>query len=144
MQPIHQRYCRSPPDSQIFIEKYGTDALLIALKNYEDSHLFYTCKTKSSTKQIPIYSINYIEIFGHKIIIHTTNGDYSKYGTLKNEYSLLKEMGFIKCNQSFLIPVDKITEIKGNNVVITTGNSFPLSRSCAPGVIQAYAKNNLK
>lgn len=128
---------------QTFIEKYGENALIIALKNYEDTHLFYTCKTKSFTKQIPIYSINYIEIFGHEIIIHTTSGDYTKYGTLKNEYALLKKMGFIKCNQSFLIPINKIAEIKGNNVIITTGNSFPLSRSCAPGVIQAYVKNNL-
>lgn len=127
-----------------FIEQYGNDALLIALRNYDQSHNVYTIKTKLSTKRIPLASINYVEIFGHNIVVHTTNGNFTKYGTLKNEYIQLKKQGFIKCNQSFLIPINKIVEIKGKNVILTTGDKFPLSRSCANDVICAYVKEKIK
>lgn len=126
----------------VFIEKYGTDGLKEALHNYESTHHTYVCKSKSIIRKIPIYSINYIEIFGHEIIIHTTNGNYSKYGTLKSEYGQLKKKGFVKCNQSILVPISKISEINGNWVTLSTGESFSLSRSCVAEVIHAYIHNS--
>jgi len=128
---------------ETFIEKYGSDSLIAALQDYDLSHQLYTCKTKCVTTQVPICSIDYIEIYGHEIIIHTTNGNFRKYGTLSIEYNRLKKYGFVKCNQSYLIPISKIIEIRGKNVKLTTGDSFPLSRSCATEVIQAYVKNNI-
>lgn len=121
-----------------FIDKYGCDSLMEALQDYEVAHHFYLYKTKSSVKKIPIPSINYIEIFGHDIIIHTTDGDYAKYGTLKMEYAQLKKQGFVKCNQSFLIPINKISKIEKQEVILTTGETFILSRSCTASVIHAY------
>lgn len=123
-----------------FIEKYGNTALIEALENYENSHQVYLCKTRTSVCRIPIFAINYIEIFGHNIIIHTDNGNFRKYGTLKNEYNQLKKFGFVKCNQSTLIPADKIQEIQGKHITLTTGDTFTLSRNCAASVICSYSK----
>lgn len=134
---------KSMEELKLFIDKYGNDALISALQHYDTAHQLYTCKTKLFTKQIPIYSINYIEIFKHEIVIHTTMGNYSKYGTLKKEYDTVKKWGFVKCSQSFLVPLDKIAEIRGKNVILTTGDSFSLSRSCATEVIYAYVKKNM-
>lgn len=125
-----------------FVNEYGIDALNMAMHNYTISHKTYICGTKTSIKRIPIYTINYIEIFGHNIVIHTINGKFTKYGTLKGEYEQLKKFGFVKCNQSFLVPVDKIVEIKKNYLILTTGNKFKLSRSCATEAIYTYVKYN--
>ncbi len=125
-----------------FIEKYGYDGLKSALQSYSYAHQMYLFRSHSVIKQIPIYTINYIEILKHEITIHTTNGKFSKYGTLKNEYNQLKKYGFVKCSQSFLIPVSKIAEIGGKHVTLTTGDKFILSRTCATEVICAYTKRD--
>lgn len=126
-----------------FVSKYGTTGLITALQNYDSLHHTYICKTQKYIKRIPIFSINYIEAFGHEITIHTINGPFKKYGTLKNEYEQFKKFGFVKCNQSFLIPVNKIAEIRGRYLILSTGDKFTLSRSCATDVIYAYVKNNI-
>lgn len=126
-----------------FIVKYSEDALLDALKNYDSLQQEYICRTQTYIKKIPISSINYIEIFGHDIFIHTDNETLVKYGTLKNEYKKLKKWGFVRCNQSFLIPINKIAEIRGRDVILTTGDKFILSRSCATEVIYTYTKSNI-
>lgn len=127
-----------------FINKYGTEGLITALKKYDSLHQVYICKTQKYIKRIPIVSINFIEAFGHDITIHTTNGTFKKYGTLKKEYEQFKKFGFVKCNQSFLIPIDKISEIKGRYLILSTGDKFTLSRSCATEVIYAYVRNNIE
>lgn len=127
-----------------FIDKYGNDALLTALKDYDILHQNYIYKTKTSIKKIPIASIDFIEIFEHDINIHTNNEVLVKYGTLRNEYTLLKRYGFVKCNQSILVPINKIKEINGKKITLTTGNIFTLSRSCAFEVICAYTKSSSK
>lgn len=127
-----------------FINKYGDNALIVALENYEALHQVYIYRTQTCIKRIPICSINYIEIFGHDIMIHTVDELLKKYGTLKNEYHLLKKLGFVKCNQSILVPLHKIIEIRGRNIILETGDEFILSRSCATEVIYAYVKNDIK
>ena len=124
-----------------FVKRYGDLALVTALQNYIASQQFYVYKTKDSIKRIPIHLINYIEILGHTITIHTANGNFTKYGTLKQEYLHLKEWGFVKCNQSFLVSISKIAEIKGNTIILTTGETFTISRSCTAKVIHAYINN---
>ena len=116
-----------------FIEKYGSDALLTALNNYDHLHHDYIYKTQ-----------NYIEIYEHDISIHTNNEIIVKYGTLTNEYNQLKKYGFVKCNQSTLVPINKIKEINGKKITLITGNTFTLSRSCVFEVICAYTNSPSK
>lgn len=126
---------------QSFINKYGSEGFVEALETYDALHRVYIYKTKYLIKRIPIDTINFIEIYGHDIIIHTTEGNFKKYGTIKNEYNLLKNLGFVKCNQSFLIPVNKIVEIKDKSVRLSTGEEFKLSRNCANEVINEYIRS---
>ena len=127
-----------------FINKHGNNALITALENYENLHQVYIYRTQNCIKRIPICSINYIEIFGHDIVIHTITETLKKYGTLKKEYTLLKNLGFVRCNQSLLVPIHKIKEIRGRNLILETEEKFILSRSCATEVIYAYVKNNIE
>lgn len=140
-QPMKDRHI-TPRELQTtlknFIRQYGDLALLTALRTYAASRQLYICKTKDSIKRIPIYLINYVEILGHTITIHTETENFTKYGTLKEEYLQLKELGFVRCNQSLLVPISKIAEIRKTTIILTTGEEFILSRSCAAKVIHAY------
>ena len=40
-----------------------------------------------------------------------------KYGTLANELKVLSMYGFMKCNQSCLVSLDKIKTIRRNEVI---------------------------
>ena len=41
-----------------------------------------------------------------------------KYGTLANELKVLSMYGFMKCNQSCLVSLDKIKTIRRNEVIL--------------------------
>lgn len=121
-----------------FLETYGETALLTALSNYKNQHENYYFHNNTYTKIIPISSINYVEIYNHDIHIHTSDGNYKKYGTLKSEYEILKKLGFIKCSQSHIIPISKISEIRKSSVLLSTGLELQLSRNCSKAVKNAY------
>lgn len=68
---------------------------------------------------IKISHIKYIEIVGHKIIIHTIDGNFTTYGSLKNiEENLQKEKidCFARCNSYLLVNFNYIKGLYGFQV----------------------------
>ena len=124
-----------------FIKTYGEAELLTALTNYINTNYLYICRTKTFTKCLAINSINYIEIYGHTLMIHSSEGTFSKYGTLKREYDKLKNCNFVKCNQSLLVSVCKISKLSGRHLTLYTGETFTISQSCLNDVYSAYTNN---
>ena len=57
----------------------------------------------SAIKTIEVNTIKYIEVFDHKIIFHTTKGNYENFDTLNKYNDLLKNDNFILCNRSCLV-----------------------------------------
>ncbi len=66
-------------------------------------------------------TIEYIEIIGHKMIIHTTNGDRVSYGTLKSVESMLAEYkitNYSRCNNYLLVNLKFVESISGYTVTV--------------------------
>lgn len=126
-----------------FFSQYGKDGLKNAMEKYSESQQFYICKTKKKVSKITMDSIFYIEIWEHRIVIHTDSDIYTKYGTLNNELTKLAPYGFIRCNQSTIVPVSKIAHIYHNNIILKNGIQIHISRGCAPKVRATYA-NTIK
>lgn len=97
-----------------FLTAYGLSGLEQALQLYTDMQQEYICKTKTSTTRVKIADVYYLEIHGHNIIAHTSQGIHRKYGTLINELKTLSHYGFIKCNQSCIVSMTKIKSICNN------------------------------
>ena len=68
--------------------------------------------------RIDISSLNYVEIEGHHIIYHTSDGDYQFYGTMKMVEKILPTKVFCKCSRSYLVNVRNISKIENDYVVI--------------------------
>lgn len=123
-----------------FIDSYGESALQEAMQLYVDKHQEYICKTKSGISRIKIRDIYYLNIQRHKITIYTSYGTYNKYGTLSGELSYLSQFGFIKCNQSCLVALDKIKTIQRNSIILIDNTTkLHISRTYIPKVLAAFS-----
>ena len=125
-----------------FLTQYDISDLTQALQHYTDMHQEYICKTKASISKLKISDIYYLEILEHNIAVHTEHGIYQKYGTLNNELKQLSPHGFMKCNQSCIVALDKIRTIQGNDIILINSERLHLSRHYAPTVLMAFSRNN--
>jgi DNA-binding LytR/AlgR family response regulator len=117
-----------------------TDCLNALVKDYSkflDFHLpsehnFISVKSGYQEYHIPINDIIYIESFGPKLIIHTTDGKVEYYGALKNVEKSIKEMAdnFYRSHKSFLINTRYIKEVnlQQQEVTMSTGDKCLISR----------------
>lgn len=125
-----------------FLTQYDISDLTQALQHYTDMHQEYICKTKASISKLKISDIYYLEILEHNIAVHTEHGIYQKYGTLNNELKQLSPHGFMKCNQSCIVALDKIRTVHNNEIILTNQEHLYMSRYYAPNILMAFSRNN--
>ena len=99
---------------------------------------FYTLKTSSLVKNIPLDEIYYFESKLRVIIVHTKNEEISFYGKLDNIEKELAEKDFIRIHQSFLVNASKIKTLNKETAELTCGTRLPISKSKAAAVKQAF------
>ena len=126
-----------------FLEQHGISGLEKALQLYSNTQQEYICKTKSGITKIKIGDIYYLEIQTHTITIYTEHGSYRKYGSLTDEQKLLSPHGFIKCNQSCLISLDKLQSICNNTITLVNQVKLHMSQRYAPIVLAAFSHNRV-
>lgn len=80
--------------------------------------------------------IKYIEISGHKMIYHTTNGTIKVYGNLKEVESVLNGRMFVRCNSCYLVNLNFVFAIRGYTVVVGE-DELQISRPRKKAFIQA-------
>lgn len=109
---------------------------LLELKKLDTS--FFTVKTSSSVKNIPLSDILYFESNKRLLNIHTKNEVVSFYEKLDNVENELKEKDFIRIHQSFLVNAQKIKSVSKDAVLLSNDFSLPVSKSKATKVKEAY------
>ena len=109
---------------------------LLELKKLNTS--FFTVKTSSSVKNIPLSDILYFESNKRLLNIHTKNEVLSFYEKLDNVENELKEKDFIRTHQSYLVNAQKIKSVSKDSVFLINGFSLPVSKSKATKVKDAY------
>ena len=67
-----------------------------------------------------------MEVFSHRLVLHTTEGVVSYSGTLA---ALEKDLGngFFRCHSSFLINLEHVTRLDGADVVLGS-ERLPVSK----------------
>ncbi len=125
----------------IFLDQYSLPALEQALHLYTNTHQAYICKTKTSISKINIYDIFYLEINKHNITVHTQDGTYQKYGSLSNELKHLAPYGFVNCNQSCIVSLNKIHTIQHMDITLINGETLHMSRKYIPRVLIAFSQH---
>lgn len=129
-------------DLQSFYDTYGTSGLKQAIELYTDMQQKYICKTRTSTSQINIGDIYYLEIKGHDISVHTAHDKYHKYGTLNKELEFLAPFGFLKCSQSVIISLHKIQSIVHDDIILINGTKIHISRNYTAKILLEFSRIN--
>ena len=85
-------------------------------------------KEGSRLIRITAKDILYVEALADYVNIHTSEGRHTLLATMKSIESKLPSKDFIRIHRSYIVRIDKISEIEENSVNIG-GKSLPVSRS---------------
>ena len=98
-----------------------------------------TVKANRRTVKIPLNSIIFAEVRGHKTEIHTTNGKYSTYMSFKDfTEALKKETGFKICNRGLIINFENMKRLNKNSFITVDDVENQISRSKINEVQKEY------
>lgn len=122
-----------------FLKNYGNSGLKQAMRLYMDKQQEYICRTRNSISKFKISDIYYLTIREHNITVYTHHGAYHKYGTLSSELDRLSVCGFLKCNQSCIVSLDKIRTIRGDEIILINNGKIHMSRKYALKVIMEFS-----
>jgi DNA-binding LytR/AlgR family response regulator len=102
-----------------------------------DDHFFI--KTDNRLLKIKFDEILFVEALQNYIAIHTTNKKYITYLTFKSLEESLPAEQFLKVHKSYIVSIDKITSISGNELAL--GQHFiPVSRGLKDEVMDRLLK----
>ena len=93
-----------------------------------DKKINMTIEVEGGQMRLDISQIYYIESQRHNILFHTEKGIFSLRSNEKVE-ALLKDKGFSKCHNAYLIHLMHVTGIVQNNVLLSDSTTLPVSRA---------------
>ena len=93
---------------------------------------------KDKVTSVSLLDIYYIKIEDHMCIIHTKNKEYTIWESLSSLYNQLDQSLFYQINQSTLINISYVKEVKDNQVILKDNHQFSLSRKYKKQFINNY------
>lgn len=128
-------YILKPVNYYAFFVKMQRVVHLLEAKNEE----YIVIRDKSSVRKIPLNAIRYIDVYSHTLYYHTAQGTFSNSGskTLKNLEDDLKQYGFRRCHQSYLVNLRHVKSFDKNSITIYNEGPLPVSRQLHKEFMQA-------
>ncbi len=83
-------------------------------------------------------NIIYIETSRHKNVFHTAGQTFSIYKKMDDLEEELRDMGFVRIHQSFLVNMKYIEKISSYVMLLTTGKEISVPKSRYPEVKRQY------
>lgn len=133
--------------AQYAVNGYEVDALDYIVKPLSIKKLYYvmdkalqraesnvrqkrvTIRNVSSFSSVYSGSITYVEVMGHHMTVHLTDGkEMSATGSLTTLYEELKDYGFERCNSCYLVNMRYIEEVRGDVLKMTSGQELLISK----------------
>lgn len=121
-----------PVSYQNFVVKM--DRVLRKLKN-EQRDTRILLNLPEGKKRIAPSQIRYVEVNGHRLIYHTTEGNYAVYGSMKAVEEQLSDQVFSRCNHCYLVNLNFVTAVGAISVMLGK-EELQLSRSRKKGFIE--------
>lgn len=106
----------------------------------EEEYFFIKCGSKY--EKIYFDDILYVQGMQNYVTIYTRKGKYMTLLYLKNLEESLDKKAFIRVHKSYIVSIDKIEGIEGNEIFIQS-NRIPISRNYHELVIEQVVKNKL-
>lgn len=77
---------------------------------------FIPVKSEGETRSVQVSSIRYLDVNGHYVVYHTTQGDLEEYVTLKEAYGRLNRTCFVFCSRSCLVNLHHVNSVSKDSV----------------------------
>lgn len=88
-----------------------------------------TFKASSAVATFKIKDLSFLEVFGHRLVIHLTTGKTEELNfSLSQARALLPETAFIQCHRSFLVNKQEIQLLRRYEIVLNDGSVIPVSK----------------
>ena len=99
-----------------------------------------TVPIENGIKIVPISDIVHIESFGHTLIYHTKNGNHKvrDKSSMKSLEEKLIPHNFQRCSVSYLVNLNFLDSIQGNEVLLANGERLPISRNKKKEFIDSF------
>lgn len=101
---------------------------------------FITVSSKDRKRILRICDILYCERTGRTTSIFLKDDSFVSIENLDKLYEVLSEKGFTKCHKSFIVNMNKVSEIFRNKYVFEGGKEVPISRSFSDITKTDFAK----
>ena len=88
--------------------------------------------------RIPLIKIYYIEVYNHDVLIHTLDG-VIKTSTPLNKIETDVGRPFLRCNRSYLVNMNYVTDIGEQGVIMSNRSIVPLRQQGKAEIREAYA-----
>lgn len=92
----------------------------------------------SKEEKLPTDDILYVEVFSHKLLIHTKKGDYFTKSSLSEFEAQLSDLLFARLDKSSMVNITNIDYIRKNEVILTNGSTLFASRNHIKNVKQCF------
>jgi len=109
-----------------------------AVREYYRNTRYIIASDGDKAEKIPTEDIYYIEVFSHKLLIHTKSGDYFTKGTLSELEAQLSDLLFARLDKSTLANIANIDYIRKNQVILTSGDTLFASRNHIKNIKQCF------
>lgn len=89
---------------------------------------YITISLKGGKQKLDVSKICYVEVQDHLLIYHTTEGEYSTKGSMKDADSQFDPVKFSRCNRCYLVNLEYVENYVGSDVCVN-GDVIQVSRS---------------
>ena len=97
-------------------------------------------KRSAGMLKVPLKSVYYVEVMGHKIIFHTSEGDVDSGGSLAELEKRLFDDDFLRCNNCYLVNLKHIKSIDKYDITMSNGDVIRISQTKKKSFMGAFAK----
>ncbi len=104
-----------------------------------NEYIFIKCDGRH--EKIFLRELLLVEAANNYITLHTTSRSFLTYQTLKKMEESLPAGNFIKVHKSYIVAIDKINHIDGNDIMIQK-HRVPISRNFKDAVIERVVHKN--
>lgn len=78
----------------------------------------FSLKTAEGTISLSANDIQYVEVFDHNLVYHTTRGEYTARGRLSDLVNKLDPERFVLCNRSFIVNLRYVTHVTADHLTV--------------------------
>lgn len=138
-------YLVKPVPFQRFVQAVNKARDFHLLKNKtekEQPEKFFFIKSNGRYEKVHFNEVLFAESMQNYVVIHTTEKKLFAYLTLSGLESQLPKEQFLRVHKSFIISIEKIEAIDGNEITIGK-SAIPISRNLREDVTQKILGNNL-